>query len=130
MINKRNKRILKLKFLLAKILKLLKKSLFILEDHARSSYLENVFADVQLIMTSHWSNTNAKWFDWPCQVRVIHQKKDSNFFFFFKIAEPLKLEIPIASYIFVEFITDNKTENDGNGFRLQWECKPYDTIII
>lgn len=50
--------------------------------------------------------------------------------FFFKIFESIKLELPIGQNLHIEFISDNSTQNDGFGFRLEWKCEPFKTIIV
>uniref|UniRef100_A0A914H2F9 Cubilin n=1 Tax=Globodera rostochiensis TaxID=31243 RepID=A0A914H2F9_GLORO len=47
-----------------------------------------------------------EWDPWPCAVDV-----------------PLKLTIPVGSLLLVEFRSDSKPDNDGDGFRMTWNCE-------
>ncbi|KAI1730182.1 calcium binding EGF domain-containing protein [Ditylenchus destructor] len=53
------------------------------------------------------------WLTWPC-----------------KVTSPMKLNLPTGSMLLVEFHTDDNSENDGSGFRLNWKCDNYQTPLL
>uniref|UniRef100_A0A183C808 CUB domain-containing protein n=1 Tax=Globodera pallida TaxID=36090 RepID=A0A183C808_GLOPA len=53
------------------------------------------------------------WDPWPCAVDV-----------------PLKLAIPVGSQLLVEFRSDSKPDNDGDGFRMAWNCEDVQSVQL
>uniref|UniRef100_A0A914H2F4 CUB domain-containing protein n=1 Tax=Globodera rostochiensis TaxID=31243 RepID=A0A914H2F4_GLORO len=54
-----------------------------------------------------------EWDPWPCAVDV-----------------PLKLTIPVGSLLLVEFRSDSKPDNDGDGFRMTWNCEDVQSVQL